>query len=200
MSEQPIKHRGRPKGSKDKKPIAVVPGRRRTQIDTNDARPEEIARAIKNLTVYFNRPHPASDEEVAERINEYFRDCHEKQMIPTVEGMSLCIGVDRPTVWRWSQGEGCSAARREMIKSAKAILASLDAELVQAGKIPQVVYIFRAKNFYGMSDQQEITINAGNNDTQDVDVDEIAKRYLKDPNQVETEFVENAQNAQNGEI
>lgn len=200
MSEQPIKHRGRPKGSKDKKPRAVVPGRRRTQIDTNDARPEEIARAIKNLTVYFNRPHPASDEEVAERINEYFRDCHEKQMIPTVEGMSLCIGVDRPTVWRWSQGEGCSAARREMIKSAKAILASLDAELVQAGKIPQVVYIFRAKNFYGMSDQQEITINAGNNDTQDVDVDEIAKRYLKDPNQVETEFVENAQNAQNGEI
>ena len=194
MSEQPIKQRGRPKGSKDKKPRKVIPANRRTHIDTNDARPEEIARAIKNLTVYFNRPHPKSDEEVAERINEYFRDCHEKQMIPTVEGMSLCIGVDRPTVWRWSQGEGCSAARREMIKSAKAILASLDAELVQAGKIPQVVYIFRAKNFYGMSDQQEITINAGNNDTQDVDVDEIAKRYLKDPNQVETEFVENAQN------
>ena len=196
MSEQPIKQRGRPKGSKDKKPRAVAPATRRTQINANDARPEEIARAIKNLTVYFNRPHPASDEEVAERINEYFRDCHEKQMIPTVEGMSLCIGVDRPTVWRWSQGEGCSAARREMIKSAKAILASLDAELVQAGKIPQVVYIFRAKNFYGMSDQQEITINAGNNDTQDVDVDEIAKRYLKDPNQVETEFVENAQNGE----
>ena len=77
-----------------------------------------------------------------------------------------------------------------MVKKAKQILASIDAELVSSGKIPQVVYIFRAKNFYQMSDQQEITINAQNNGDQDMSAEDIAKRYLEDGKTVETGFAD----------
>ena len=45
-----------------------------------------------------------------------------------------------------------------MIKKSKEILAALDAELVSRGKIPQVTYIFRAKNFFQMSDSATITV------------------------------------------
>ena len=76
-----------------------------------------------------------------------------------------------------------------MIKKAKQILASIDAELVASGKIPQVVYIFRAKNFYQMSDQQEITINAQNNQDQERSVEDI-KRWLEDGSTVETGFAD----------
>lgn len=75
-----------------------------------------------------------------------------------------------------------------MVKKAKQILASIDAELVSSGKIPQVVYIFRAKNFYQMSDQQEITINAAGNADQDLSADDIARRYLEDGKTVEAGF------------
>ncbi|MBQ2617162.1 MAG: hypothetical protein IJF90_09905, partial [Synergistaceae bacterium] len=44
------------------------------------ARPEEIAQAIRNAFQYFNRQPVKSDEECAERINGYFRDCAEQQM------------------------------------------------------------------------------------------------------------------------
>ncbi|MBR2126900.1 MAG: hypothetical protein IJ943_09235 [Akkermansia sp.] len=157
-------------------------------VDNNSARPEEIQKAIHNAYQYFNREIVKSDEECADRLNAYFRDCHEQQMIPTVECMSLALGTVRRTVWDWEQGIGCSAARTNMIKKAKQILAAIDADLVSAGKIPQVVYIFRAKNFFGMSDQQEITINAAGNTDQDLSADDIARRYLEDGKTVETGF------------
>lgn len=157
-------------------------------VDNNSARPEEIQKAIHNAYQYFNREIVKSDEECADRLNSYFRDCHEQQMIPTVECMSLALGTVRRTVWDWEQGIGCSAARTNMIKKAKQILAAIDADLVSAGKIPQVVYIFRAKNFFGMSDQQEITINAAGNADQDLSADDIARRYIGDGKTVETSF------------
>ena len=154
------------------------------------ARPEEIAQAVRNAFQYFHREIVKSDEECAERINGYFRDCAEQQMIPTVENLSLALGTVRQVIWQWENGQGCSRARADMIKKAKQILASIDAELVSSGKIPQVVYIFRAKNFYQMSDQQEITINAQDNREQDMSAEDIAKRYLEDGKTVETGFAD----------
>lgn len=154
------------------------------------ARPEEIAQAVRNAFQYFNRKCVKTDEECAERINGYFRDCYEQQMIPTVENLSLALGTVRQVLWQWENGQGCSSKRTDMVKKAKQILASIDAELVSSGKIPQVVYIFRAKNFYQMSDQQEITINAQNGQEQDMSAEDIAKRYLEDGKTVETGFTD----------
>ena len=44
------------------------------------------------------------------------------------------------------------------IKKAKNTIATMDAELAQEGKIQPVVYMFRAKNYYGMKDQQEVVV------------------------------------------
>ena len=45
-----------------------------------------------------------------------------------------------------------------MMQRAKDILSAIDAELVQTGKVNPVVYIFRAKNFYDMRDQQDVVV------------------------------------------
>ena len=187
---------------KDKKKRNINPNRKpglksASIMDNTTARPEEIARAIQNAFQYFNRDIVKSDEECAERINGYFQDCHEQQMLPTVENLSLALGTVRRTLWDWENGISCSKTRTNMIKKAKQILASIDAELVSSGKIPQVVYIFRAKNFYHMSDQQEITINAQNSQDQERSVEDVRK-WLEDGRTVETGFSDDAQNAQNG--
>jgi hypothetical protein len=46
--------------------------------------------------------------------------------------------------------------RQGIVQKGVGILAELDAQLVQNGKIPQVVYIFRSKNFYGMQDAVKV--------------------------------------------
>jgi hypothetical protein len=82
--------------------------------------------------------------------------------------MCLAIGYDRTTVFDWITGRcgcGISSVAPDILKKAKNLIASLDAELAQEGKIQPVVYMFRAKNYYGMKDQQDVVVTpnpAGN--------------------------------------
>ena len=142
-----------------KKAVAKKRGSKSASIAaTTTAKKEEISQAIWESYQYFKRPIVKSDEECAERLNDYFRQCNETGQIPTVEDMSLALGTVRRTVWDWENGIGCSSERAHMIKKAKEILAGIDAKLVSMGKIPQVTYIFRAKNFFGMKDQQDLVV------------------------------------------
>ncbi len=128
----------------------------------NTATNEEMKAYIKSVMRWRKRSMVKTDEECAERLDEFFQTIAETGELPTVEKMCLALGVSRITVWSWEQGKGCSPERANMIKMAKQMLAALDAELVQHNKIPQVTYIFRSKNFYGMRDQTDVVVSPAN--------------------------------------
>lgn len=123
---------------------------------------EEISRAIRNATFYIKAEPCKSDEEMADRINQYFDDCAEYGILPRWESLALALGITRAQAWNIASGKFGSSARQRMLQRAKDILSAVDAELVSTGKIPQVVYIFRAKNFYDMRDQQEVVVTPNN--------------------------------------
>ena len=52
------------------------------------------------------------------------------------------------------KGDGMS----DVIKTAKDFIATMEAELARDGEINSTVYIFRAKNHFGMVDKQEMVI------------------------------------------
>ena len=136
---------------------------------TTTAKADEISKAIQESYQYFNRSIVKTDEECAQRLNDYFKQCAEQGQIPTVEDMCLALGTTRQNVNKWEHGIGASAERRDMINKAKEILAGIDAKLVSQGKIPQITYIFRAKNFFGLTDKQEVVVtpNSPLGDTKD---------------------------------
>ena len=122
----------------------------------------EITRAIVSATRYIKAEPVKTDEECAERIERYFEGCAERGELPRWENLALSLGVTRACCWNWATGKQCSSARTKMMQRAKDILASIDADLVMRGKIPQVVYVFRSKNFYEMRDQQDMVITPNN--------------------------------------
>lgn len=128
----------------------------------NTAKKEEISQIIHESFQFFNNSKVKTDDECAERLNEYFKLCSDTGQIPTVEDMCLCLGSYRREVWDWEARESQGAVRANMIKKAKEILAGIDAKLVSQGKIPQITYIFRAKNFFGMVDKQEHILTPNN--------------------------------------
>lgn len=142
---------------------------------TTTATNEEIKQIMTNVLYWYPREIVKTDEECAERLNEFFKRLNETGEVPTVEKMCLALGTVRNTVWGWEQGN-LGATRANMIKKAKEILAALDAELVSKGKIPQITYIFRAKNFFGLSDKQEIVVTPNQPLGSDSDPNELAKR------------------------
>ena len=118
----------------------------------------DISQAIINATRYIKAEPCKSDEEFGERIEAYFADCAQNGVIPRWETLALSLGVTRQSAWQTATGKYGSPARQRMLARAKDILSAIDAELVQTGKVNPVVYIFRAKNFYDMRDQQDVVI------------------------------------------
>ena len=118
---------------------------------------DAMKKALSSAMYWFNREIPKTDDEFAERLNEFFQHCEEANEIPTIEKMSLALGTYRQKVWEWEVQETKGRLVSDMLKKAKQIISTMDAELAMTGKIQPVVYIFRSKNFYGMRDQVDIS-------------------------------------------
>ena len=148
---------------------------------TTTASKEDIKQITGNILYWYKRDIVKTDEECAERLDEFFTHINETGEIPTVEKMCLALGTTRKTVWEWENGRTNGGRRAAMIQKAKEILAAIDAELVSHGKIPQVTYIFRSKNFFGMRDQTDIVVTPNNPLGESVTAEEIAEKYAELP-------------------
>lgn len=150
-------------------------GSKSASVEKNcTATTDEIKQIITNSFYWYKHTLVKSDEECAERLDEFFNHCAQTGEIPTVEKMCLALGTVRQTVWKWENGE-LGSTRSDMIKKAKEILASIDAELVSTGKLPQITYIFRSKNFFGLTDKQELVVTP-NNPMDSLDAEEARER------------------------
>lgn len=142
--------------------------------DVNDA--VEVLRFYKGY-LKADPVDPHDHRQVQERIEKYFDDCCRDVRLPTVEGMSAACGVTRETLWKWSTGQGSTTRTAEVIRRAKTALSSVDAELALKQKISPICWIFRAKNFYNMSDKIEIAAPANTFDPDTLSREELMQRY-----------------------
>ena len=161
--------------------VSIMPGKRGS--GTNAA---VVVKDISAVTAsldfhrqFLKKPKVSGSdtEAVEERIEDYFRLCSERDALPTIEGMSLALGVDRSTLWNWSKGQGCTRGTTEAVQRAKTLLSAMDAELASKGKIQPVTYIFRSKNFYGLSDKVEIATETKATDLTMLSREELEARY-----------------------
>jgi hypothetical protein len=153
------------------------PNARLKLIEQDDEKREFMAKVLHNAHEFFKvglNPVKSNDE-LCERLNYYFDECEQTQQLPTVEKMCLCIGYPRSTIFDWETGTHKAVWVNDttsgIIKKAKEIMAAMDAELAQEGKIQPVVYMFRSKNFYGMKDQTEYVLTP--NAQQERNADEL---------------------------
>ena len=161
------------------------PNARLKLIEQDDEKRAFMAKCIENNLVFFNvglQP-VKSDDELCERLNWFFAQCAETQQLPNVEKMANCLGYHHNTLKDWESGvsSGFSTATAGIMRKAKQILASIDAELAQEGKTQPVVYMFRSKNFYGMKDQQDLVVTPNNGGIDSVDASVIEAKYAELP-------------------
>ena len=145
-----------------------------------NAKGEELSEKMRKLKVIYDMPkiNLDSDEEVEQRINEYFEYCIEAQLRPTVEGLGLAIGVNRSTLYNWEVKKtraGLNDFRYNIIKKAKDYIAFLMSDLVMENKINPVTWIFYAKNYFQMSDRQEVVLTPNNPLGENVNQDETKR-------------------------
>ena len=162
-------------------------------IEQDDEKREFMAKAVHNAHQFFKIGLvPVKDaEQLADRLNYFFDVCTDTQQLPTVEKMCLCIGYTVQEVRQWLYGTPYRWVTEEcisLIKKAKNLIASMDAELAQEGKIQPVVYMFRAKNYYGMKDQQEVVVTPNTDQTYSPE-ELIAESKLLEQKGKETKYI-----------
>ncbi len=167
IGEQIVKHK-RPKRSEQ------------MQVHTE---PGDNARFITHALKIAQLPKiDTSDaKQVEARLTEYFNLCAKNDMRPNVPSMALSLGVDRGTLWRWSQGDGQGKKSdvRDTIKRAYALLNILIEEYMQTGKINPVSGIFLMKNNFGYTDKQEVVLTPNNPLGDQTSNEELEQRYLE---------------------
>lgn len=161
------------------------PNARMQLIEQDDEKRAFLAKTITNNLVFFNKgiEEPVkSDEQLCERLNWFFTECSRTQQLPNVEKLSNAIGIHRSTLLNWANGVGgFSPITRYIASQARQILASIDAELAQEGKTQPVVYMFRAKNFYEMRDQQDVVVTPNTGGIELMDAATIEQKYAELP-------------------
>lgn len=146
--------------------------------------PEVVREAASSALYWLKRGRdnkPSNDDEIQERIDEFLVSCYETGQRVTVEKLALSLGITRKTLYEWENGNGCSARCSNIIKSAKEYLAAFDADLATSGKMNPVPYIFRAKNYYGMKDQQDVILTPNSPLQTDNNPIDIANKYNELP-------------------
>ena len=100
---------------------------------------------------------PKTQQEMQDRIDDYFQLCQSYGLNPTVEGLALAVDYDRRSLFDIQTGKG-KLAFSDIVKKAKDFIANYDAILASANRINSAVYCFRSKNFYGMKDVQQVEV------------------------------------------
>lgn len=128
---------------------------------------------------------------VRERITAYFTLMAERDQKPTMNGLSMALGVD-PKIMRAVRDNqpspigrmrgytenGASEEVKELVRQACNIMSTLWEDYMQNGKINPASGIFLGKNFYGMRDEVEHVISPAHDPADDYNAEEIAKRYI----------------------
>lgn len=152
----------------------------------SDDKKKKKMEILRKLTELDRRRGIAKFENVEQMqvvIENYFQDCVDLELRPTIRGLASALGTVYNTLNDWERGSrdaqlgsGCSV----LIKKSKQFISEYDELLALENIDNPVLFMFRAKNYYGMKDTQDIQIAPVTALGDQLTPEEIAKRLPQD--------------------
>ena len=122
----------------------------------NEISAEFAHETIKSLNDLYNLGRPENDDDVEQRIDDYFKFCEQSSLRPGIESLGLALSVSRTAIWNWEHGIDCSARRQQLIVKAKRFITAYLEQAMLSNKIYPGSAIFMLKNWAGYKDSVEI--------------------------------------------
>lgn len=171
--------------AKDNRPETGRGGKRNFPSCLPDLSSDEdralVSQLLTEVLVEYRQPRVKSDEELTQRLNDYFSRCAKTGQTPTVEELFLSTGYAISTVkdWEYGRRKGFSPETASIIKKAKGFMQTFDAKLVVSGKLNFLAYCFRAKNYYGMVDKQEMVLTPNQPQIEGMTPEQLQQKYIE---------------------
>lgn len=134
------------------------------QSNIEEIEPSSVREIVTSLKDLHDRGKPKSDEEIRQRIDDFFIYCQESCLRPGIESLCAALCISRTTLFNWNNGKYCSPQCQEYVQSAKALIGAYIEQAVLGGKISPPSGIFLMKNWLGYKDTVSIEENAPKTD------------------------------------
>lgn len=164
-----------------RKQSTAVSKPKNTKVATpqNDESRAMVSQLLSEVAVAARMPKVRSDDELAQRFEQYFDHCASNGIVPTIEEMYLYTGYSIGSVTNWLEGKhGFSQHTASIVRRARDFVQASDAKLAISGKIDKILYIFRGKNFYSMTDSVKLDITQ-TSISEGKSVEELQEIYAK---------------------
>lgn len=154
-----------------------------------DVEPNDTADILSKMKILWELPKPNTNEELTERVYWYFFEyCLPLKMKPSIEGVTMALGICKETFSSWGQGER-TQFHTDLVKKCREMVQMFLSQSTFEGKLNPSVWMFYGKNYFGMSDKQEVVLTP-NQGINDVDVQAIQERMKTLPSAVQQELAE----------
>lgn len=131
----------------------------------DEIEPQAVQQLVSSLKELHDMGRPKTDQEVEQRIDDYFSFCERSSIRPGIESLCLALHISRTTLYRWSNGEDCSLYRQELAQSAKSMIGAFLEQAMLGGKISPPSGIFLLKNWLSYKDAISIEETVPQTDT-----------------------------------
>ncbi len=112
-----------------------------------------VSDTVRSIMTISKGQKPKSEEELKERIAEYFNFCAASDFKPGIESLSLSLGIDRTTFWRWCNQElGVSESWSDTCKQARQAIVAFVEACANSGHLSPPIAIFSLKNLANWKD------------------------------------------------
>lgn len=114
--------------------------------------PEAVKQVVSSLRELNALGKPKTDQEVKQRIDDYFEFCERSSLRPGIESLCCALHITRQTLFRWSKGESCSQERQEIIQNAKTFVTAFIEQASLGNRLNPATSIFLLKNWANYRD------------------------------------------------
>lgn len=151
------------------------------QGQLDDMEPSTVQEIVISLKQLHDKGRPTTDEEIKQRIDDFFLFCQHSSIRPGIESLCLSLSITRTSLFNWFNGVGCSPKCQEYVQSAKAFIAAYIEQATLQGKINPASSCFLYKNWLGYRDTISLEDNMPKLDNVTVSrtPEEIARAYGK---------------------
>lgn len=159
----------------------------------NEVPAEFVKNTVSSLRQLSEQGRPQSDEELENRISEYFKFCETSSIRPGVESLAVALSTTRTTLWNWEHGIGCSSRRQELISKAKAFITAYIEQSLLSSRIFPATGIFLLKNWANYRDSVSVEPVENNSIYPTMSKEEIAARHasyigMQEPERPDLDF------------
>lgn len=120
---------------------------------------EEIQMRMRRLLRWYESPRPADEQELAERIREFFTECAVLGDYPSYEKLCMALGATVEEFKAWVYGRGVTDAWSAICSRGISTLSGIMGEMAANGEIDKNVYMFQARKYFNMQDNVTLNLN-----------------------------------------